>query len=362
MKFLSIPEDVELEAANALKAMLMRVPAITVEQLRRNVADGKHAPEIDIVAEIRIGRRRHTIICEVKSNGQPRYVRSAIAQLRDAQDTYTPGAILAVIAPYLSEDAQRLCHESGVGFLDLVGNAYLAFDSIHIDRQVATKPAPESRGLKSLFGPRSARVLRKMLEDPGQPWRVVDLAEDSGVSIGLVSNVRKALLEREWASVDADGLVLSDPDGLLDAWSADYQVPAKKRFDFYTPLHGRDLQDRLKQIMSSQNGSGVVTFSSYSAAQWIAPYARTGTTHLYADAGGLARIRSELDLATVPKGGNISVIVPKDEGIFMDLIEPATDVICTNAVQTYLDLNVSGERGVEAADHLRRTLLDWRKA
>lgn len=362
MKYSPFPEDVELEAANVLEALLARVPAITVEQLRRGVAENKHAHEIDLVAEIRIGRQRHTIICEVKSNGQPRYVRSAIAQLRHAKSTYTPGAILVVIAPYLSEDAQRLCRESGVGFLDLVGNAYLAFDSIHIDRQVATKPAPESRGLKSLFGPRSARVLRKMLQDPGQPWRVVELAETVGVSLGLVSNVRRALLEREWASADADGLMLSDPDGLLDAWSANYQVPTKKRFDFYTPLHGRDLQDRLKQIMSSQNGSGVVTFCSYSAAQWIAPYARTGTTHLYADAGGLARIRSGLELSTVPKGGNISIILPKDEGMFMDLIEPATDVICTSAVQTYLDLNVSGERGVEAAEHLRTTLLDWSEA
>lgn len=41
------------------------------------------------------------------------------------------------------------------------------------------------------------------------------------------------------------------------------------------------------------------------------------------------------------------------------MIEPAPGIICTSAVQTYLDLAQAGERGGEAAKHLRLERLDW---
>lgn len=49
----------------------------------------------------------------------------------------------------------------------------------------------------------------------------------------------------------------------------------------------------------------------------------------------------------------------EDEGLFRDAVEPAPHVRCTSPVQTYLDLYVAGERGREAADHLRKEKLKW---
>ena len=54
------------------------------------------------------------------------------------------------------------------------------------------------------------------------------------------------------------------------------------------------------------------------------------------------------------------VTVPKDTGVFLDTVEPPPDVTCTSAVQTYLDLWAAGERGREAAEHLRQEKLTWR--
>jgi hypothetical protein len=42
-------------------------------------------------------------------------------------------------------------------------------------------------------------------------------------------------------------------------------------------------------------------------------------------------------------------------------VEAGPGVICTSAVQTYLDLTNAGERGKEAADHLRQEKLQWQK-
>ena len=52
--------------------------------------------------------------------------------------------------------------------------------------------------------------------------------------------------------------------------------------------------------------------------------------------------------------------VPKDIRLFRDTIEPAPGAVCTSAVQTYLDLWAAGERGQEAAEHLRQERLSWR--
>jgi len=64
-------------------------------------------------------------------------------------------------------------------------------------------------------------------------------------------------------------------------------------------------------------------------------------------------------LAPSVKGENVVVTVPKDLGLLRDTVEPAPGAVCTRAVQTYLDLWVSGERGQEAAQHLRQEKLSW---
>ena len=51
-----------------------------------------------------------------------------------------------------------------------------------------------------------------MLRDPRHAWRVTELAQVAGVSLGHVSNVRAGLLDREWAQVSDEGLFLSKPD------------------------------------------------------------------------------------------------------------------------------------------------------
>jgi hypothetical protein len=49
----------------------------------------------------------------------------------------------------------------------------------------------------------------------------------------------------------------------------------------------------------------------------------------------------------------------KDHGLFRNTVEPVPGAICTSPVQTCLDLAAAGERGREAAEHLRRERLRW---
>ena len=336
------------------------MPFVSVEGIDREFFDPDHRREADFLLRVKAHGRSQRLICEVKGNGQPRHVRAAVAQLRYFVQPRQRDAYGIVIAPYLSAAAQKICREEDVGFLDFEGNCRLVFNGVFIERAVPLRPSTERRELKSIFAPKSAQVLRLLLQDPKRPWKVADLAEDSGVSLGHASNVRAALIDREWAQSGPEGLILSDPDALLDSWREVYTRPRGRHLAFYTTLHGSALQQRLPEILKEANRDGDAMLASFSAAQWLAPYARTNTQHFYADDKGVAVLRERLALSSPARGENVIVIQIKDDGLFRDAVEPVPHILCTSPVQTYLDLYAAGERGREAAEHLREEKLKWR--
>ena len=359
LKDSQLMKEAEVRAGEALRALLVKVPILQVEGIDAEAMSGDWAP--DLIARLLVNGRQHLLICEYKSNGQPRYARSALLELRNYVAHRAPQATPVFIAPYISPAVRQLCEEKGVGYLDLEGNARIAFGGVFIERVVADKPVAEQRELKSLFRPKSAQVLRAMLREPGRAWRVTELSEISGVSLGHVSNVRTGLIDREWARASDDGLVLSEPDALLDAWRDSYTAPPGERLRFYTPLHGSALEDAARSVLRADAGAGRAAFASFSAAQWLSPYGRTGTHYFFADGEGLRKLQAALKLAPASKGENVVVTVPKDLGLLSDTIEPAPGAVCMSPVQTYLDLSIAGERGAEAADHLRQERLSWPK-
>jgi hypothetical protein len=349
-------KQIQTCAAEALKELLAQVPAIAVKSVEPTVQGSDRG--VDIMAHLDVGGRHHELVCEIEANGQPRHVRMALLYLR-AYLEHRPDATPVFIAPYLSPEARSLCQAHDVGFLDLEGNCRLVFDGVFIERQVSTRPPAERRELRSIFKPKSTQVLRVMLREPQRHWRVAELAGTAGVSLGHVSNVRTALLDREWASVDPEGLLLTKPDPLLDAWRDAYEPPAGKRLGFYTTLHGSAFDEAARRALGVANERGAAMFASFSAAQWLAPYARTATHFFYADEAGLDALQHELKLSSAPKGENVVITQLNDHGLFRDRVEPAPGIICTSLVQTYLDLAAAGERGREAADHLRQEKLKW---
>ena len=349
--------EVEGQAAEALRSLVERNPEIMVDEIVFGPPGPGHP--VDILASISAFGRHHKLACEVRSNGQPRHVRNAILYVRDYVSNLEFDAAPMVSAPFLSEQSRALCIKSGVGYLDLHGNAFLQVPGILIEISVPGEPPAERRDLKSLFRPKAAQILRVMLRKPKRAWRVTELACAASASLGHVSNVRRALLSREWAEELSDGVVLSDPDAVLDAWRAAYRPPEGDVERLYTSLHGTAFEDAARAVFSLRASPRSLAFSSFSAARWIAPYGRTGTEYFHANREGAAQIADALRASGVDKGENVNIRILKDQHILADTIEPAPGVICTSPVQTYLDLSVSGERGVESADHLRREVLSW---
>jgi hypothetical protein len=347
---------IERRAAGALAAFLGSIPQLS--NLRADVVGEKgHADSgVDIIAEGAFAGRPMRLLVEVNSNGQPRIARQAAYQLKRYLERSGEHGVPVFMAPYLSEQAQAACREEGISYLDFEGNARIAFDSVFIERQVEGKPEPERRALRSLFKPKSARILRILLAAPSRTWRVMDLAEEAKVSVGHVSTIGAALRERGWAEQSDEGMSLTDPSGLLDEWARNYERPKGEEVRLYTHLHGKALAERLREIPAE---AGRVVLASFSAADWLAPFVRQTTSYFYADEMGLGALQTSLKLTSPSKGANIVVLVPDEDGVLDDARPVAPGVIATSPVQTYLDLMKAGERGIEGAAHLKEQCLRW---
>ena len=362
MKSAKTVKELEPMAVDAVRDLLGHVPNLEIGSVERDYL-------IDFRIAFSRDRVNYALIIEVKANGAPSVVRYAVYQLRNYvahvdQSNYAYAGqrlipIPMLVSRYLSPRSREICTDHNVAYLDLFGNAHLAFDSVYIDRAVADKPKSESRALRSIFNPKAAAILRVMLREPDRAWRVTDLAEKANASLGHVSNVRKALLEREWIEKQADGVVLIQPDALLKTWRENYRRPAGHRITGYTHLHGKQLDERLSRALNPYPQRPRAIYSLHSAAQWFAPFGRDGTYTFYADESGARFLQEALKLTPVTKGANVILCIPNDESLFDDAIEPAPGIFCTSPIITYLDLWNGNDRDREGAEYVAKECFPW---
>ncbi len=355
------------EAKAKLREILAQVPFVSIGVAEVPPLFGLLGPRNpDFILPVQAGNDRWRLACEVKSQVQPRQVRASVLEIKAYLSALgDPKVYPVLLAPYISPKSAEICRQAGIGHADFAGNCHLVFDTVFIERFGAVNPKAEKRGLRSIFAPKAARIMRSLLREPGRIWRVAELAETTGTSLGQVSNVRKALLDREWAVAASDGMKLTrPPDALLDAWRDAYEKRGDKRIRYYTMLRGDELERQIKAALNDAVQGVHTLLASFSAARWLAPFARYPSQVFYADEVGESILRERLQLEPVSKGENIIIEHPADDGILADRIEAAPGVWCTGLVQTYLDLHASGERGAEAAEHLRQTRVEplWRVA
>ena len=366
MKKLTSGNDLATTAINAARDLLDHVPRLEASSVRHELQLGNDHL-LDGWIEFEHGDDTYALIIEVKSNGAPRFVRSAVYQLKDylahaRQSGHGDSGrrlIPMLVSPYLSPESRAICTDHDVAYLDLVGNAHLAFDNVYIDRAVADRPKSETRALRSIFTPKAAAILRVLLRDPDRAWRVTDLAEAANASLGHVSNVRKALLEREWIEKRGNGVITAQPDALLRTWRENYRQPAGHRISGYTLFHGEQLSKQLSGKLNPEPQHPRAVYASNSAAQWFAPFSRGGTHSFYADEPGAGMLKDALKLTHAAKGANVVLLIPNDESLFEDAVQPAPGIFCTSPIITYLDIWNGNDRDREAADHMASKCFPW---
>ncbi len=118
------------------------------------------------LSEVRIDKTTYVLACETKTMASLDLCAQRLKPFglicMAEREILTP----VLLAPYLSADSRQICQENNIAFLDMEGNAQLQFGGVYIDHRMPGKPVPEKRGLRTMFSPKSAQVLRMMLNDP----------------------------------------------------------------------------------------------------------------------------------------------------------------------------------------------------
>ncbi len=259
-----------------------------------------------------------------------------------------------VMAPFITESTAELLNAKRVGYFDLAGNALIDFGPIFVRVTGNTRRNPVQRKLKSLFRPRSARILRVLLSDAKKRWHLRDLATEAGVSIGLVSKVKKKLIELEFADQSRD-VSITKPGELLNEWKRNYSYTDNKIDLYYSAVSPAELEKLLADAAKSQRFRFALTM--FSGASRVAPFVRYNFASFYYS-GSVDELAAELQLKPAPSGANVWIFIPGDDGIYYGA-QNVGDVAVASNVQLYLDLINFKGRGEEQAAAIRQQLLGY---
>jgi hypothetical protein len=178
-------------------------------------------PGIAFVMRMSVDSHPASLACAVAATGEPKHLWQAslpiLRATRDSGESLHP----VVGAPYLPGAARAAFREHGVGYVDLHGNVFISIPGrLHVHTDTERRPYREARPAVELASPKAARIVEAMLSEEDRPWKVVELSQASGASLGHVSNVRAALVGRGWAKAVPEGLVLTDRDAVAAAAGA----------------------------------------------------------------------------------------------------------------------------------------------
>lgn len=273
-------------------------------------------------------RSRARVFMEIKRAVEPRDVAAALNQIKVYQQRESGGPgetgkeqeqLAVVAAPYLSPLARERLAEAGAGWFDATGNMRLQLErpSLFIDRPGATRSPyaePDDRRLQSLRGPAAARVVRAILDGPGQ-LGVRALAAEATVGPATSSRVLDLLVRDALVDRDPVGAVISvRKQSLVRRWAQDYGLTTTNHA--VSVLAPRGINRLLDDLVRRQ-GPYALTGSAASRAYLPADQAAVAPLVLpvifVPDAVSAQR---SLELRRAERGANVLLVEPFDDVVY----------------------------------------------
>ena len=335
----------------AFRDCLSVVPSLTIDSIEE--MPSKDMP--DFQAIVNGEGFKQIVYLEMKTLGTPKSTREAVNLLvRRTQNE--PASYGIFIAPYIASRSAAICKESGIGYVDLSGNCSIAFRQIFIKREKSGNQFPFKTGLSSIYSPKSERILRVLLVFPYRTWKAIDLAKEAQVSLGMITQVSKKLIEEEWLKKTSQGISLTNPENLLADWSNNYTIKRNVLNNYYSLKPLEDLEIEIADTCIKMNIPYALT--GFSASKRLAPMVRGQRAMIYVSRD-IDEVTQKVGLKPVESGANFILIQPYDDGVFWNA-KSIGDLEVTDPVQVYLDLKHYPGRGEEAADFLFREVINPR--
>ncbi|MCH8007356.1 MAG: hypothetical protein IIC91_00675 [Chloroflexi bacterium] len=353
-KILNIQDErsvIEALADDFQERLSELVPDLTILRLQSGSDLPSSRTQVDFLADVTFGGRVNTLVVEVKSSDRPENALLAAHQLKMIAKEY-PDSYSIFVAPYIGARARDILMEQGIGFLDLVGNAFLRFGGIYVDKTSTAKRPPTQHSRTRIFSRKSSRITRVLLADKDRLWRLRELAGEAKVSLGLTQRVVKRLTEDAYLEKTPDKKMrLRAPGPLLDAWREEYKGHKDSQAGFHiSPSAGPEsIMRRIAETCHSTNLD--CTFTMFAAAGLVAPFVRSDEVHVYVQ-GDRTTLSDALDAREVEFGGNLFLLQAYDEGVFYGR-RSQNSLTVVSDLQVYLDLYGYAKRGREQAEYLR---------
>ena len=206
------------------------------------------------------------------------------------------------------------------------------------------------REVNNIFSKKASRIIRVLLVNFGRKWTIEELSKEANVSLGYTHAVVTTLLKQNNVHRDNSYKVkLSNPGLILKRWASYSQYTAVNTFLRYHTFED-NIDNFLRKFKEIENRR--YAFTVLTGAHIVAPYVRPTNIHFYiGDQKDVEHYVAELDLRPVETGGNVSIVLPYDEGVFY-CIQDLDGLNVVSNVQLYVDLMNYPARGEEAAERI----------
>jgi hypothetical protein len=260
-----------------------------------------------------------------------------------------------LVCPHIAEPLALDLRRAGVAHADLNGRLFLRTAGSVIDlRPVEARYRSPKKG-PDPFSPKATRIVRSLLCLRDSVTTQEELANRTGASRALVSQVLKQLADDDLVrqlSASAPGhpahYQLANFDGLLDAWVSANRWQARTTVHQYSVLSNKPEEIAAKLLESV--GSESLAFTQWFAAWQRRPHTVSPVVSCYVKKRAILEI---VPARSVKSGGNLWLIVPEDEGVWQEGQEVNGFPVVSD-VQIYLDLLQVSQRGPEQAVELRK--------
>ncbi|MCA9263759.1 MAG: hypothetical protein KDA60_07905 [Planctomycetales bacterium] len=296
-------------------------------------------------------------VAEYKTHASTAAVSAAIDGLKNIVEGRSDVVPLLVV-PYMGEVGRQLCNEATVSWIDLSGNAKIVVPGVRIWIEGRPNKFIERGRPPNVFAPKSSRIARQLLLQPFSYQLQAELARETKLGDGYVSKIVRRLRKEGYVDQDEQGAVRPrDPNLLLDGWHEVYDFSRHRIIRGH--VAARTGEELLRKLVGKLEQRKVMYAATGLSAAWLyCNFAAFRLASIYLSSMPTKKLLREIEFNEEPRGANVWLILPDDDGVFHGCNEQA-EVRCVSPLQTYLDLKGHPERAKDAAVELRREHLSW---
>jgi hypothetical protein len=344
-------QRLETEVPKRLAELLAEPPSRV--KVQRQPAAGRGQPGgVDLLVAV----GNFNFVVECKASGQAASVVVAARSVKEFAEHLKRKSVPLVAVSYMGDVGKRLCEEAGVCWLDLSGNAHLVAPGLRVNIEGKPNQFKRPGRPRSLFAPKSSRIARWLLVEPGRAFSQRELAKASGLDEGFTSRIVRQLEEQRLVSRDPAGAVkVADYDALLDAWREAYDF--SRHHIVRGHIAARSSDEILRRVSAQfKRGKREHAVTGLAGAWLCSGFAGFRLVVVYVAELPGKEACQEMGFHETERGENVWLVQPNDAGVFHGRAE-REGISCAHPVQVYLDLKDHPERSAEAAEALRKNLL-----